>query len=931
MAQKVVSVKLQAQVEGFTAGMRRAKASADDLTKASAKFDKQDAFGNMAGKAAIAGVGVATAVGVAVKRFADFDVAMSGVAANSGATGTALNALRDAAIEMGAASQFSAKEAADGINELAKAGVATQDILNGGLKGALDLAAAGQIGVAQAAETTASALNQFGLEGSKSVHVADLLSNAANAAQGGVGDMGAALAQAGVAANAAGLNIDETTTILALFAKAGMTGSDAGTSLKTMMQRLSAPTGKAAAEMDRLGIAAYDANGNFIGAEAVMQQLADATSTMSTEARSAAFNVIFGADAIRAASIAADAGAAGYAAMSAEVTKAGGAARTAAALTDNLKGDVERLGGALDSVFIQTGSGANGSLRTLTQGLTGLVEKIAQVPGPILLAGGALTSFALLAPKGIIAYRNYVAQLDSLGISMSKISAKAPKTGAALSGLAKTAGAVAGALTALSVANAAFADGLEELGTERLITGLTEVDAGLAEVNKRFAETSRVSTALGEAETGVRSVGDALRYAFDPGVNSNIENFAGSIGSVFGIENTSQIATAKTRLSELDAALSQLVQSGSTDVAAKQFDAISAAAQQQGISVDELKAKFPQYAEALAAAGNAAVASSGKSGVMADATEDLQSAADDAEKALEALKDAIEGLGSPVAAQRAAAREYEAAIDAASAALKENGRTLDDSTAKGRANQEALDAIRAATLEKVSADYELNESTKGTAAATAIATATMQRGRDAFVSAAIAAGKTKAEAEALATELGLIPDQVAIAVTQSGAAQAGEAIDAAARDRNATIWVNQRPGRRLSDTASEWQGTGGMATGGAVRGPGTGTSDSILTRLSNGEHVLTAAEVSKLGGQSAVYALRAAIRQGRIPKYAVGGAVMSTSRFAPPAMYGSGGPSSITETNDNSIHGVTVYPRDFDDFLRQMDARRRMAALDGRG
>src|SRR5690349_9581895 len=102
--------------------MQKAKASVDDLTKAAAP-NKAAAFEKLADRAALAGVGVATAVGVAVKRFADFDQAMSAVQANSGATGASLDALRKQAIKLGADSQFSATEAAQGINELAKAGV----------------------------------------------------------------------------------------------------------------------------------------------------------------------------------------------------------------------------------------------------------------------------------------------------------------------------------------------------------------------------------------------------------------------------------------------------------------------------------------------------------------------------------------------------------------------------------------------------------------------------------------------------------------------------------------------------------------------------------------------------------------------------------------------------------------------------------------
>lgn len=139
---KVVSVALEAKVQGFISGMRSAKASVDDLTKATAQ-SKQAAFDDLSNKAAVAGGAIAVGLGVAVKRFAEFDAAMSAVQANSGATGAELDALRQAALDLGADSQFSAKEAADGINELSKAGVGAKDILGGGLKGSLDLATCG--------------------------------------------------------------------------------------------------------------------------------------------------------------------------------------------------------------------------------------------------------------------------------------------------------------------------------------------------------------------------------------------------------------------------------------------------------------------------------------------------------------------------------------------------------------------------------------------------------------------------------------------------------------------------------------------------------------------------------------------------------------------------------------------------------------------
>jgi hypothetical protein len=154
--------------------------------------------------------------------------------------------------------------------------------------------------------------------------------------------------------------------------------------------------------------------------------------------------------------------------------------------------------------------------------------------------------------------------------------------------------------------------------------------------------------------------------------------------------------------------------------------------------------------------------------------------------------------------------------------------------------------------------------TKGTAAATDAATKAMQKGRDEFIKAAVAAGKTKEEAALLADNLELIPDNVKILVSQSGADVAEKAIDKAARDRTAVINVQTRIASERDRRQDEANSDPAKARGGAIYGAGTGTSDSIRAWLSNGEHVLTAAEVQKLGGQSAVYALRTAVRAGRV-------------------------------------------------------------------
>lgn len=394
MADRSVVVTLGAVVAPYVAGMAKVSAATaatarniqTQLGAAGAQTAKLGTaagvvpgrFAAMGTAAGVAGVAVAGGIALAVKQFADFDVAMSAVEASTGATGAELESLRDVAVDAGSKTKFGATEAARGIESLGKAGVSTADIVRGGLAGALDLAAAGEIEVADAAEVAATALTQFGLAGRDVPHVADLLAAAAGKAQGGVSDMGMALKQSGLVASQMGLSIEETTGTLAAFASAGLLGSDAGTSFRTMLLRLANPSGEAATLMDELGIAAYDAQGNFVGMGALAGQLQDRLAGLSQEQRDAALATIFGSDAIRAANVLYGQGARGIAEWTGKVDDAGFAADQAATRTDNLRGDLERLGGTLESVAIEKGGAFNDFLRGMVQEVDHMVQSTDQ-------------------------------------------------------------------------------------------------------------------------------------------------------------------------------------------------------------------------------------------------------------------------------------------------------------------------------------------------------------------------------------------------------------------------------------------------------------------------------------------------------------------------------------------------------------------------
>ena len=262
MADRSIKLELTVDANGAVTGFSKAQKGAEGLDKSLGKVGARSVdMQALSGQIGKVGLGVTALAGLAVKKFADFDQAMSSVAATGEDARKSIDALRQASIDAGADTAFSATEAAGAVEELAKAGVAASDILGGGLAGSLDLAAAGGLGVAEAAEYASIAMTQFKLGGEDVTHVADLLAAGAGKAMGDVSDLGQALKQGGLVASATGLSIEETTGSLAAFAAAGLLGSDAGTSLKTMLQRLSAPSGEAADLMKDLGISAYDVVG----------------------------------------------------------------------------------------------------------------------------------------------------------------------------------------------------------------------------------------------------------------------------------------------------------------------------------------------------------------------------------------------------------------------------------------------------------------------------------------------------------------------------------------------------------------------------------------------------------------------------------------------------------------------------------------------
>lgn len=371
----------------------------------------------------IVGAGIA-----ALKTSTDFEQGMSNIKAVTGASSEEIKKLRDLSIQTGKDTAFSASEAAKGIEELAKAGLTTEQILDGGLKGALDLAAAGELELGEAAEIASTALNAFKRDGISVTQAADLLAGAANASATDVKELKFALSACASVASSVGISFKDTSTALAVFAQNGLKGSDAGTSLKTMLLNLQPSTDKQVATFQRLGLATkegasafIDANGHMKSMSEIAELLKTHTEKLTDAQRQQALETMFGTDAIRAATIMSKEGAKGFEEMYGSMSKVT-AAETAAEKMNNLKGSIEEFKGSVETAAIQLGTSMIPTIRSLTDHLKTLVDRFIQLSpeqqqtyikfglitaaiGPCVLIIGKLMESVSVMYKGFLLFK----------------------------------------------------------------------------------------------------------------------------------------------------------------------------------------------------------------------------------------------------------------------------------------------------------------------------------------------------------------------------------------------------------------------------------------------------------------------------------------------------------------------------------------------
>lgn len=374
----------------------------NSATSTTANFDAASA--TMAAGAA----GIALGLADSVMAAGDFQATINEIGAVSGATTSELDQLSAMALQVGKDTAFSAQEGAQAIAELSKAGLTVPDILDGAAMSTANLAAAAGVDMPRAAEIMSNAMNMFRISGEDSARVADVLAGAANTSAASVNDLATGFAQAGPSAAALGLTLEDTAAALALFADRGLSGSDAGTSLKTMLASLTPATKPAKAAMGELGLlteetgnAFFDAQGNFVGMDQAADLLYDSLKDLTDQQRAQYLETIFGSDASRAAELmfqaqksAAEGTGRGYDDYRAAVEASGQATDVAEAKMKGMNGAIEALKGSIETAQIVLGTTFVGAIEFAADALSTIVNTFLNLPGPVQTAIAGVTAGA---------------------------------------------------------------------------------------------------------------------------------------------------------------------------------------------------------------------------------------------------------------------------------------------------------------------------------------------------------------------------------------------------------------------------------------------------------------------------------------------------------------------------------------------------------
>jgi TP901 family phage tail tape measure protein len=893
MADRTTKVSLIAEVNGYIANMERAAGSTKKMASDSAEaMAKQKEAFEMVGRASLTAGALALAgAGLAAKAAIDWETAWTGVtktvdgtpeqleAINDGLRGMArelpiahaeLAAVAEAAgqlgveqgsileftrtmVDLGQTTNLSAEEAATAIAQMMNVmQSAPEDVdrLGAALVQLGNNGASTERDIVMMAGRIAGAGKTVGLTEAEVLGLANALSSVGIEVEAGGSAISKIMIDIAKSVSTGGKDLDE-------FAKvAGVSSSDFARSFK------GAPADAIATFVEGLGRIDSEGGNVFATLETLGQ-----TDIRTTRAL---LNMANSGDLLRKSL---ELGNEAWAENTALVDEANKRYDTTASKIQVATNGIVDAAVSMGQVFLPAINAASEGVSDLTEDIStmnpillGSVGVVTVLAGVAALSGGA---FLLAVPK-IAAYKAALVTLGPVAQRTSRI----------LGGLGKA----ALILVALGFVH-------EMRGWTNGLMGATK---SADELEKALGKISGSSKVVQDALTGnnqysliaADSARNLNKLLTEQGqIQADIDNgWIGTLDEIvkFGFADTS-LGTAKTNLQELDMAMANLVAGGKTKEAAAAWEELVSQTDGSEASIDKLRKLFPEYEGALEGATDATVDNT-------DAIAELEGAAEGAGDQISDLADMIRNFGATSLSARDAERQFEAAIDDATDAVLENGKTLDITTEAGRNNEAALDGIARAALESAASILEQTGSQED-------ATQAINDGRDALIEQLAKFGITGDAANTYIDRLGLIPENIETAVILNTDPADAAMAKFLARWTGASIELN------ATDSGKLGSGILGLASGGTVRGPGTSKSDSILTRLSNGEEVTPEPQASKY---------RAELK-------AMQAGTFSAAMFAPaPAAsaMGHGGQTQVTitapaiETQDPFVY-ATIIGREF--------------------
>ncbi|MBG6085809.1 phage tail tape measure protein [Zhihengliuella flava] len=391
----------------------------------------------------------------------------------------------------------------------------------------------------------------------------------------------------------------------------------------------------------------------------------------------------------------------------------------------------------------------------LADGAADLVRWFSELPEPVQIGVTALGGIAGVSAGALGLFLNLAPKVKNAKDALDTFAPAASRSGRALRRIAAAGGAVTvigGVATGLAkLAESQYTKDIPE-GTGHIADALARIATEGANAEGALEAAFQGYEGIGHAEESVSGFDASVRALFGDGTIDKMERWAqGGITAITGVKGS--VALAEEAFKAVDAELATMVSSGNIDAAKSAMETLAGRLEESGVSAEDASKLFPQYADALrhieADSATAAEGSEDLEGAIGE----VGDAAGDAADELDAYFEGLTKTGAIVLTERAAHRELADSIRSATESIKENGATLDINTEKGSANQAALDGIASATDSVRTAMYEAG-ATSGEMAAE------VQKGRDAFINAAIAAGMEEDAAGALADQMGLIPADV---------------------------------------------------------------------------------------------------------------------------------------------------------------------------